>query len=186
MSGQEDENAGLIESGEGSADAKPYKVGYKKPPIVWQFKKGGPSPNPKGRPRKAEKRGAIAVLDDPVLVREAGELRRREPKDLSLRKQVRAALDQDNTRALFHLIQQFARIGVYSEVAERDLGGVLNLPNTMPFPMALWLAQRFGVPPWTAAELREGRLAYRATRSEQQAEIDAAIGYPDLQDGERA
>lgn len=176
MSGEGDESSG---------DPKPYKVGYKKPPAVWQFKKGGPSPNPKGRPRKAEKRGAIAVLDDPVLVREAGELHKREPKDLSLRKQVRAALDQDDTRALFHLIEQLARIGVYSEVEERALGGVLTLPNTMPFTMAMWLAQRFGLPPWTPAELSEGRLAYEATRSEHQAEIDAAIGYPDLQDGER-
>lgn len=177
MSGESDESGG---------DPERYKVGYKKPPINRQFKKGGPSPNPKGRPRKAEKRGAIAVLDDPVLVREGGELRKREPKDLSLRKQVRTALDQDDTRALFHLIEQFARIGVYSEVEERALGGVLTLPNTMPFTMAWWLAQKFGLPPWTPAELREGRLAYETTRSEHQAKIDAAIDYPDLKEGGRS
>jgi Family of unknown function (DUF5681) len=41
------------QSGEPAAGAEDeYKIGPGHPPVEHQFKKGGPSPNPKGRPRK--------------------------------------------------------------------------------------------------------------------------------------
>ncbi len=46
-----------------------YQVGYGRPPREHQFKKGGPSPNPKGRPRGANRRGVdlARVLTEPVI-----------------------------------------------------------------------------------------------------------------------
>ena len=35
-------------------DEPVYRVGYKRPPKHTQFKKGDPSPNPGGRPRKVK------------------------------------------------------------------------------------------------------------------------------------
>ena len=39
---------------EGQAEEEDYKVGPGRPPRNTQFKRGGPSPNPRGRPRKQE------------------------------------------------------------------------------------------------------------------------------------
>src|SRR5271167_397433 len=47
-----------------------YAVGYGRPPREHQFKKGDPSPNPKGRPRGAKRRAPdiFKVLMEPVTV----------------------------------------------------------------------------------------------------------------------
>ena len=65
-------------------DKRAYQVGYGKPPEYTQFKKGQPSPNPKGRPRRKSKPASLspdeqseadrlflAKLAEKVLVRDA-------------------------------------------------------------------------------------------------------------------
>jgi len=38
----------------GSTPAEQYRPGPGRPPVDWRWKKGGPSPNPRGRPRKQD------------------------------------------------------------------------------------------------------------------------------------
>ncbi len=45
-----------------------YDVGYGRPPARHQFKKGQPSPNPKGRPRGSRNTNLAAVLHEPVSI----------------------------------------------------------------------------------------------------------------------
>jgi hypothetical protein len=62
-------------------DDADYKVGFGKPPTYTRFQKGQPSPNPKGRPRKAKPATVLSqsefdrqfreVLNEPVTVRDA-------------------------------------------------------------------------------------------------------------------
>src|SRR5260221_3435285 len=54
------------------------QVGYKKPPLATRFQQGGPSPNPKGRPRGSKKFSTLlrqAVNKKVVVVTENGQRR---------------------------------------------------------------------------------------------------------------
>jgi hypothetical protein len=57
-----------------SDEKKTYKVGYKKPPQEYKFKKGQPSPNPKGR--KKGSRNVLAlyrdILEEKIKITENG------------------------------------------------------------------------------------------------------------------
>ena len=55
-------------------EKRPYKVGYKKPPKEHQFRKGEPSPNPRGR-RKKSRNFAILLnkgLQEPITITKNG------------------------------------------------------------------------------------------------------------------
>ena len=170
-------------SGKRNASHKPqqrdYEVGYGKPPRSGQFKPGQ-SGNISGRKRKREARLDIDdILDRPVEVASSGKLIRMEPRMVALLAQIRKARS-GNLQALAHVIDKLVRHGVLGARQDPKRGGVLPLPNTMPFVMATILAQRFGRPPWSKAQIAKGREAYHASRSGQQAREDEAMGYPDL------
>lgn len=52
MGGLEMEKAGNGSGGDEPRQTRGYDVGYGKPPVHTRFKKGSPSPNPTGRPKK--------------------------------------------------------------------------------------------------------------------------------------
>lgn len=56
-----------------SDDKKDYKVGYRKPPLKGQFKKGQ-SGNPNGRPKSSSdmRENLQKVLDEKITIREGG------------------------------------------------------------------------------------------------------------------
>lgn len=160
-------------------ETAPYKVGYKRPPIKSRFKPGR-SGNISGRPRKAD--GALDIddmLDKPIELARGGKVVAMEPRKITLLAQIKKARG-GNLQALTHVLDQFVRFGVLGTRREKRPGGVLALPNTMPFTMAQLMAMRFGPPPWTKHQLTKGREQYLEARSESQAREDDAIGYPDL------
>jgi hypothetical protein len=53
-----------------------YQVGYGKPPRHTRFRKGGPSANPRGRPRKNLAELLVEGLNKPVTVTENGQRRK--------------------------------------------------------------------------------------------------------------
>lgn len=123
-----------------------YEVGYGKPPRSGQFKPGQ-SGNTSGRKRKREAGLDIDdILDQPVEVSAGGKLKAMEPQMIALLAQIRKARS-GNLQALAHVIDKLVRYGVLGMRKDRQGGGVLTLPNTMPFTMATILAQRFGRPP---------------------------------------
>jgi len=160
-----------------------YEVGYGKPPKGWQFA-AGKSGNPAGRPRKAAAE-TVSLLDQLLPVIENGEVCHVHPKELALRQQFKLALENDDTAAQLHLLEQAHRHGVLAGPADQDKGGVLVLnERTMPFAMELILATTVGTGPWTPAQIAAARARYCAQRSATEAQIDDAIGYPALPTGE--
>lgn len=169
--------------GHGEAGHKPanrdYEVGYGKPPKSGQFKPGV-SPNPAGRPASRDHAIDIdAILDQPVEVISDGKRETVEPTKVKLLAQIKEAKD-GKLPPLAHVLAQFIEHGVLGSRKEKRPSGVVTLPNTMPFPMAQIMAQRFGRARWTKAQLAKGRAQYVKQRSDKQAQIDDAIGYPDL------
>jgi len=53
-----------------------YEVGYKRPPRAYRFKKGSPSPNPKGRPRGSRRLNLADMLLELVPIKVQGRLRK--------------------------------------------------------------------------------------------------------------
>lgn len=156
-----------------------YEVGYGKPPKANQFKPGR-SGNVSGKKRKRE--GVLdidEILDQLVEVSADGKLTPMEPRKIALLAQIKKAKNGD-LQALMHVIDKFVRYGLLGARNDAVGGGVLHLPNSMPFAMATNIALRFGPPPWSKAQIAKGREAYLASRSEEQAREDQAIGYPEL------
>lgn len=157
-----------------------YENGYGKPPKKHQFKPGK-SGNPKGRPAKkgAPEIDIEAILNREMKVMHNGKKIKMSPREIALRKILKKALNSKDLQSIKYLLDQFERFGVL-EIPEASQGGVLTLPNTMPFSMAFLIAEQFGVPPWTEKELSAGRADYLATRTEEKRIIDEQIGYKDL------
>jgi hypothetical protein len=55
---------------------RPYRVGKGKPPIEHQFKKGQPSPNPRGRPKGSTKTSTLQKLLSKVVIANSPDGRR--------------------------------------------------------------------------------------------------------------
>jgi Family of unknown function (DUF5681) len=53
-----------------------YEVGYGKPPVQNRFKKGQPSPNPKGRPRNSKAVELPSILNEFVSIKMGGRIRK--------------------------------------------------------------------------------------------------------------
>jgi len=156
-----------------------YRVGKGRPPRNWQFKPGQ-SGNPGGRPRKKQGVDVIGLLDEPVAVSQDGRTRSLPPAEVMLRRIVKRALKDDDLRSILFLIEQFHHHEVFAPPASTGYGGVLPLPNSMPWAMALDLAERFGLPPWNEKQKALGRERYLATRTEEERVVDEAMEYPDL------
>jgi hypothetical protein len=157
-----------------------HKVGYRRPPKHTQFKKGQ-SGNPGGRPRK---RGTVkidveALLQRPVTVVQDGKPCVLSPKEVSLRKMLKKAVEEQHLRSIIYLLELFEKHNII-ELPTKHAGGVVRVPNTMPSRMADIMLQRFGVPPWSQAKLAKGRAAYLATRTDEEKLEDDLMEYEDL------
>lgn len=84
-------------------EGTPNKVGYCSPPKETQWKKGGPSPNPKGRPKKKEPSSHLddirKELERPVTVAVNGVRRKELPMAVLARRTMHRALE-GNEKAL--------------------------------------------------------------------------------------
>lgn len=154
-----------------------YKTGYRKPPRNRQFKPGQ-SGNPRGRPRNQRSGVQAGPLDRTIPVREAGEIKHVDPRELALRQAVKKALVDDDTTAQLYLLEEFINHGLLQEAGDLRQGGVAILSDpTMPFGLQALLLEHYGFPPWTPAQVEHGLSLYRAQRSPIGARDDEAIGY---------
>ncbi|MEM6900956.1 MAG: DUF5681 domain-containing protein [Pseudomonadota bacterium] len=78
-------------------EADDYQVGYKKPPIRSQFKKGQ-SGNPNGRPKKSRNANKLAhdLLNEEMQFTENGEQRTASKREVTLRTQSAKAVQGDH------------------------------------------------------------------------------------------
>lgn len=166
-----------------SDDDKP--TGYGRPPKNRQFPPGT-SGNPGGRPKKV-KPAALDLFEEEIPVREGGKEKRMQPKEVALRKILTKALNGD-AKSIFYLLDQMVEYGALTPDQRQGLSGVVHLSTaTMPFTMARIMASKFGIKTqYSPRQLAEGRSHYLATCSEEQVLIDKAIGYRDLEEGDRA
>lgn len=81
------------------ADQQPksYTVGYKKPPVHSRFKKGGPSPNPRGRPKGARslKADLLDELAERLPISENGKQRKYSKQRITLKALVNNGIKGD-------------------------------------------------------------------------------------------
>lgn len=151
-----------------------YTVGKGRPPRNWHFKPGQ-SGNPGGRPKKKPDVDVLSLLDQPVTVVQQGRAVEMQPGEVALRKLVRKALKDQDRRAITHLIDLFIKYDALRLPSSAPGGGVLNLPNDMPWRMATLALSRLGVPPWTPHQLAPVRAEYLATRSEDERLLDEEL-----------
>jgi len=107
------------------SDAKPeYKVGYKKPPIGTRFQKGGPSPNPKGRPPKDASFQQVVEdeLNRKIAINENGRRRKVPVTKVALRQlgNKAAAGDLRAIKELTKLYQQVSPLKAKPEMSEEE------------------------------------------------------------------
>jgi len=166
----------------GASSAQDYEVGYGKPPRHSQFQKGR-SGNVSGRSRKKPDIDATGILNEPVRVRSKGKTRSMDPREVTLHQLANKAQGGDRA-SLFHGVNELLRYGALGKPQPVDAGGgVVHAPD-LPWDMVLLLKERHKAPPWTKAQIASAREHYLEDRSEEQAMIDAAIGYRDLDEGD--
>src|ERR1700749_4870279 len=98
---------------EGYDDDAGYEVGYRKPPVVHQFKKGQ-SGNPKGRPRSLKTPGQIIadVAREKIPMVVNGRSKKVGMLEATLRSVIHSCLRKGNPRDLDHLLKPLERHGV--------------------------------------------------------------------------
>lgn len=125
-------SGGVKKDGGGKRDD--YEVGFGKPPKEHQFKPGQ-SGNPKGRPGNKSAAGVdvVAVLSEPVAIKENGEQREMQPFEAMARGLANKALIQKHIGSLLKLLKLFEKYGVIAPKPERAGGGVLVVPANVDF-----------------------------------------------------
>ena len=157
----------------------PYRVGYRRPPKKSQFKKGQ-SGNPKGRPpKKAVSIDVDALLFETIEVNRSGKPLKMAQREVGLRRFLKRAVEEKHLPSIRYLLECFQRYGAISP-RSLETGGVIVLPSTMPWQMALLLFEKFGRPPWTGAQKAVGRKTYLEGRSDIDRKVDELAHYEDL------
>ena len=158
-------------------DPKPkqgYEVGYRRPPKSGQFKKGQ-SGNPGGRRKKSGpiQVDAAGILDEMFSVNVGGRIQTMSAKEVEIRQILKKAIEKKDFKSMAHLLSLFEK---HSCVATPQTSGVVVLPtNTMPWRMALIIAQEYGLPEqWTKAQIAWGRRQYEATMTDIERACEAA------------
>lgn len=98
------------EDGGSPPDGRPYEVGYGKPPVAHQFRKGQ-SGNPRGRPKRSRTISTLLreALEKPIRVTENGEQRQISTKEAFVGKLIAGAIrgSQRDTRDLLRLLEVY-------------------------------------------------------------------------------
>jgi hypothetical protein len=164
-----------------SDETEEKSVGYKRPPKSGQFKKGE-SGNPGGRRKKS---GPIeldldSIFNEVFPVKIAGQIHELSAKEVQIRQILKKAVDKKDFRSIAYLLDLFEKHGCIAEPVRRN-GGVLRLPNTMPFGMALLIAERHGLPEqWIKRHIAWGRRQYEATMTDGERQLEAEGVYDAL------
>jgi len=106
-------------------DEKPYRVGYKRPPLHTRFKKGQ-SANPRGRPRGSKNLSTLLddALNEPVVITENGKSRRITKRQLGVRQLANkfAMAEAQVTKFLLGLMLERERLGLAAPTERRSFG----------------------------------------------------------------
>lgn len=154
------------------------KVGHGRPPVHSQFRKGT-SGNPKGRPKIARagpQEVDLAQLGVRVRVRTGSGSATMDVREAVLRRQVEKAVKGD-LKAIDLLLSRFAKYGAIAPPSQSQSGGIIVLPSTLPWVLALKAFEALGEPPWDEADLAPLKAAYVATRNEGQKIFDDIMEY---------
>jgi hypothetical protein len=112
-----------------------YDVGYGKPPLRTRWKKGGPSPNPSGRPKQPKDLTAIVdrIANEPVRGKGANAGVEMTSQEAIYRREIIAAMhgDQRATASLIREIKRCRLILPKLSPEEDVRGGWLVVPGMM-------------------------------------------------------
>lgn len=166
----------------GSDDGSTYQVGYGKPPKHSQFKKGQ-SGNPKGRPKKKSRQPQAVdvtdVLAEPVeIVDVNGRRKQVSSAEAMYRRQLQKGIEGD-FRSLKAIITAFHEQGYLTD-GDPEIGGTVEIPNSMPIAMGSMLLGAYGHPPWTRQQIEQFAAYYVSQLTEEERRRDRAWRYEDL------
>ena len=131
-----------------STSSAGYRVGYKHPPLEHQFKKGCPSPNPKGRRKRNEQIDLSALLGEPIKVTLDGESKQIDPFEAELRSLVKRG-KSGNMAAAKEFLRHCERSGLFEiPEDEDDHQWVLYIPKDWDSNKWHEIYDRLGAPPW--------------------------------------
>jgi hypothetical protein len=105
---------------------RPFEVGYGRPPAAHRFKPGQ-SGNPRGRPKRAPL-DPVEILDESVNVTLGGRKQRRSAFDVTVRRLIKMALDEQNLGACLRLLRMAEKYGVASAAAPVERNYVVSFP----------------------------------------------------------
>jgi hypothetical protein len=125
-----------------------HKVGYGRPPAQHQFRKGGPSPNPKGRPKKEGRVNVARLLREPITVTLNGEKKAIDPFEAQLQSLAKLAA-AGNMASAKEFLLHCQHAGLF-EVHEEEDDHQYQLVIPKDWDTKEWHAMydRHGPPPW--------------------------------------
>jgi hypothetical protein len=141
-----------------------YKVGYKKPPLEYQFKAGNSNGRKKGS-RKLELPHLANQLDEPLRAKRAGRSIALHPFEAGMFSLAREAL-KGKPRALKKVLEIFEKAGLLNAPRGRQKHGVLTIPKGFTQPAFGVLLSKLGYPPWDPAILAAAKAEYARDKSE--------------------
>ena len=108
-------------------------VGYGRPPVKNQFKKGQ-SGNPKGRPKKktGECIDALSIIEEPLTVKINSKTSQMSPFEIATRKLAQKAVAGD-FRAISKFIRLCEEYSLITPPSNKNEGGVIFAPSGVDF-----------------------------------------------------
>ena len=112
-----------------------------------------------------------------MTVKVDGEPRTMQPKEVELRQLVEKALKKQDLSAIGYLLELFTKYQAIQPPQEQPRNGVVQLPRSLPWTVAIQAFQKLGHPPWKDRDLGPIKAEYLRTRREIDRLQDEIIGY---------